>query len=115
MSLDVYLQEIKPVEIYWSGITHNLGKMADNVLVSEEPLLTLYDVLWRPDEHDFYYAHEISEHLDVGLNVLLSDPHFYRTFTPQNGWGDYEGLVKFVHDYRNACWNNPQSEIKVSR
>lgn len=118
MSLDVYLIETRPTDVYASGITHNLGKMADRVTVSfaeNGDELTLYDVLWRPDEHDFYYAHEIAEYLDIGLNILLSEPDYYRTFTPSNHWGSYEGLVKFVHDYRNACWNNPNSEIKVSR
>lgn len=28
MSLDVSLMEVKPTEVFWSNITHNLGKMA---------------------------------------------------------------------------------------
>jgi hypothetical protein len=118
MSLDVYLTETRPTNVYESNITHNLGKMADLVVVGFDDSgteITLYDVCWRPDEHGFVYAHEISEYLDMGLNILLSEPEYYKTFEPSNGWGSYKGLISFVHNYRNACWNNPQSEIKVSR
>jgi hypothetical protein len=118
MSLNVYLVETRPTDVYENGITHNLGKMAASVTVDfaeNGDELTLYDVLWRPDEHDLHYAHEIIDYLNIGLNMLQSEPEYYRTFTPQNHWGSYEGLVKFVHDYHKACGNNPMAEIKVSR
>ena len=62
MSLDVYLTKVMPTEVYSSNITHNLGKMANKVVLSNGK--TLYDILWRPDEHGFKYAREISELLD---------------------------------------------------
>jgi len=34
---------------------------------------------------------------------------------PKNGWGDYEGLVRFVKEYLKACIDYPDAEIKVSR
>lgn len=113
MSLDVSLLITKPTEVYSANITHNLGKMAAEVKLSNG--LTLYDVLWRPDEHGLYFSKEISELLDEGFNILLADPEKFKEFNPENGWGNYDGLVNFVYRYRNACWDTPDAEIGVSR
>jgi hypothetical protein len=77
--------------------------------------LTLYDVLWRPDEHGMQFARDIAEHLDRGMNLLMSDPELYKKWNPDNGWGRYDGLGHFVYKYRNACWDNPDAELSVSR
>ena len=45
MSLDVDLMVTQPVSVYSDNITHNLGKMADAVLLSNGN--TLYQVLWQ--------------------------------------------------------------------
>ena len=113
MSLDVDLMVVQPTSVYSSNITHNLGAMAREVKLSNDK--TLYDILWRPEEHGFYFAREISELLDEGWNILLSDPEKYKRYNPENGWGSYEGLCDFVYRYRNACWDNPEAELSVSR
>jgi len=113
MSLDVDLMLVKPVSVYESNITHNLGKMAAAVELNNG--MSLYDVLWRPDENELKFARDISDLLDEGWNILLSDPEKYKQFNPENGWGSYEGLCDFVYKYRNACWDTPEAEIKVCR
>jgi hypothetical protein len=113
MSLDVDLMVTRPVSIYSANITHNLGKMASEVRLSNGK--TLYDVLWRPDEHKFQTAADISELLDEGFNILLAFPEEYKKYNPENGWGSYDGLVEFVYRYRNACWDNPDAELSISR
>lgn len=113
MSLDVDLMVTKPCSVYSGNITHNLGKMAAEVKLSNGK--TLYDVLWRPDEHGYKLAEDISELLDEGFNILLADPAKFIAFNPSNHWGSYDGLVKFVYEYRNACWDNPDAELSVSR
>jgi len=113
MSLDVDLMITKPTSVYGGNITHNLGKMAGEVKLSND--LTLYDILWRPDEHGLKFAKEISELLNEGWNTLLSEPEHFKQWDPENGWGSYEGLVDFVYKYRNACWDNPDAELRVSR
>jgi hypothetical protein len=113
MSLDVDLMVIKPTSIFSMNITHNLGKMATAVVLSNGK--TLYDVLWRPEEHNYFTAEDISELLDEGFNILLSAPEEYKQYNPENGWGEYDGLVQFVYQYRNACWENPSAELRVSR
>jgi hypothetical protein len=61
MSLDVYLSKMMPTEVFTGNITHNLGKMADKVVLSNGQ--TLYQILWRPDECTPPYtkASEIAE------------------------------------------------------
>lgn len=113
MSLDVYLTQVQPTQVFEHNITHNLTKMASQVALSNGK--NLYEVLWRPDEHGFQYAKDIADLLDEGWNILQADPEFFSQFNPDNGWGSYEGLCIFVYEYRNACWNNPEAEIGVSR
>lgn len=115
MSLDVYLRQVMPTEVYSDNITHNLGKMATQVVLSNG--VTLYEILWRPDECNPPYtkAREIADLLDEAFNILLSDPEEYKKYNPENGWGTYDGLVNFVYKYRNACWDNPDAEIGVCR
>ena len=113
MSLDVDLMVVQPTSVYSGNITHNLGKMASEVKLSNG--LTLYEVLWRPDEHSLKFAKDISELLDEGWNILLSDPEYFMMFNPENGWGSYDGFQNFVYKYRNACWDNPDAELSISR
>lgn len=113
MSLDVDLMVTQPVSVYSGNITHNLNSMAAAVVLSNG--LTLYQVLWRPDEHGLKFASDISDMLDEGWNILLADPEKYKSYNPPNGWGSYDGLCNFVYNYRNGCWDNPDAELRVSR
>lgn len=125
MSLDVYLLE-KPKRVicvcsdcnnrhykkksecfYDSNITHNLGEMANKAGV--------YYALWRPEERGWKKAKDIIPVLEKGLKKLVSNPEKFKSFNPDNGWGDYQGLVSFVENYLEACKSHPNSEIKVSR
>jgi hypothetical protein len=107
MSLDVYLLETKPCEIYSANITHNLNKMAEKA--------GIYHHLWRPDEIGIEKAGQLIEPLTKGLDLLKKHPEQFREFNPKNGWGTYEGLVKFVKAYLDACKENPEATIEVSR
>jgi hypothetical protein len=113
MSLDVDLMVTQPVSVYEGNITHNLADMASHVELSNG--LTLYQVLWRPDEHELKFARDISDLLDEGWNILLADPEKYKKYNPPNGWGSYDGLERFVYNYRNACRDIPDAELRVSR
>jgi hypothetical protein len=113
MSLTVNLMVPQPVSVYDNNITHNLSKMASEVKLSNG--LSLYDVLWRPDEHELELAEDIAELLDEGWNILLSEPDRFKQLNPENGWGNYDNLCKFVYEYRTACWNEPNATIEVCR
>jgi len=100
-------QQYETDEVYSANITHNLGKMAEEV--------EIYKYLWRPDELGITKAKELIEPLREGLHKLKLEPDKYREFNPDNGWGTYEVLVKFVENYLNACYNYPNAEVSVSR
>jgi len=107
MSLDVSLTAIRPSVVFCYNITHNLTEMATDA--------GIYKHLWRPKEINITTAAQLIEPLRVGLELLRSDPERFKQFNPPNGWGDYDGLVKFVAAYLVACENNPDAEIYVSR
>jgi len=92
---------------YSANITHNLNKMADAA--------GIYKYLWRPDELGIKTADELIGPLRKGLALLQGDPEKYKRYNPPNGWGDYEGLVSFVHDYLAACQEYPDAIVSVWR
>ena len=107
MSLDVYLHAMRPVAVFEANITHNLIRMAEAA--------GLYKPLWRPDEIPVKTARELIPHLREGLAKLLDNREEMQQHNPSNGWGDYDGLVKFVRDYLAACEDNPDAEVSAWR
>lgn len=93
--------------VYNANITHNLGEMASEA--------GIYQYLWRPEELEITKAGQLIEPLEKGLQRLKDDPKYFQQFNPENGWGDYDGLVRFVEKYLEACKEYPQTEIEVSR
>jgi hypothetical protein len=51
--------------------------------------------------------------LAKGLADMTNNPKKYRAMNPKNGWGDYEGAVKFLGSLLSACIQNPNSYIEV--
>lgn len=94
-------------EVYWANITHNLNTMADEA--------GIYKELWRPDEIGITHARQLIAPLADGLGRLRSDPAKFKRFNPKNGWGDYNGLVRFVAGYLQACREHPNAEVSASR
>lgn len=145
MSLDLYLLGRKSKEmvmchscgyeheeevqeyLYEANITHNLGEMAEKA--------GIYEALWRPhrlrsdyniEEKDYkgesvfeesvkIQAKEIIPILETGLKDLKNRPSYFKEFNSPNGWGMYEHFVPFVENYLNACRENPDAIINVSR
>ena len=60
-------------------------------------------------------AEQLIAPLRVGLDVLRGDPKRFRQFNPENGWGDYEGLIEFVEEYLAACEMYPDADVSVWR
>jgi hypothetical protein len=101
------MAETDSTRVYSANITHNLGRMADAA--------GLYSYLWRPDEHGIATAQHLIEPLREGLARLQANPATYAPLNPANGWGTYEGLVRFVEQYLHACEQYPQAHVSVSR
>lgn len=110
---NVIAVEYETTEIYENNITHNLTDMADAVKITEN--LTLYDVIWRPEEQGIEKAGDLISYLNLGLIHLRDNPELYKTFNPSNGWGSYDVFVDFVESYYQACVEYPNAKIEVSR
>ena len=107
MSLDVYLEVVRPCRIYSGNVTHNLGKMADAA--------GIYQALWRPEELGISKAEQLIPLLQAGLALLKARPAKFKKFNPENGWGTYDGFVKFVEEYLAACGENQEAAVRVWR
>lgn len=94
--------------VYDANITHNLGRMAGECG-------RLYEALWRPDEQGWTHARDLIEPLRDGLAILQSDYDRLKELNPSNGWGSYDGLVRFTAGYLAACERWPDAEVEVSR
>lgn len=107
MSLDVALIMNRPVDVFNYSITHNLGLMAEKA--------GIYKHLWRPDELSISKAKDLIKPLTGGLELLKSSKEEFEKLNPENGWGNYDGLVKFVENYLEACKDYPNAKISVDR
>lgn len=105
MSLDVLLSAMVKSNVFSGNITHNLGNMADAA--------GIYEALWHPERIDIKTASQLIDPLKAGLDLLKSDPEKYKKLNPENGWGNYEGLVDFVERYLAACLEYPDAEIET--
>lgn len=99
--------EEREESVYQSNITHNLGLMADKA--------GIYEALWRPEEINIYKAKDIIELLETGLADLKLRSDYFKSFNPENGWGNYKVLISFVEDYIQACKEYPDSIIEICR
>lgn len=113
MSLDFYLETNvcehcgRSDEAGSFNITHNLNNMAAEADV--------YECLWRPDEHGYDTAGQIIKPLQDGITLMESDPARFKKHNPENGWGDYDGFVKFCKQVLKSCESNPDATITISR
>lgn len=109
MSLDVSLQAVRTrtETVFSANITHNLNKMAGEA--------GIYEALWRPEEVGITTAVQLIEPLRKGLALLRSDPERFKKLNPKNGWGDYDGLVRWVAEYLEACEANPDATVEADR
>lgn len=93
--------------VYDANITHNLNTMAG--------VAGIYMPLWRPEEIGIDTAEQLIEPLEKGLAELRADPDKYKVYNPDNGWGNYDLLVRFVENYLDACKTHPKAKVDVSR
>jgi hypothetical protein len=101
------LEQHQRKEVFTARITHNLGIMAEQA--------NLYQVLWCPEELAIIKASQLIPYLENGLAVLQADPNKFYRYDPPNNWGSYEGLVRFVSKYLDACKEHPDAVVEASR
>lgn len=102
----------------WSGnITHNLGAMASHVPIEIDGVsTTLYQICWRPNEvFDEPTTTKILPFLIKGICYMLEHRKDLLQYNPKNGWGSYNGFMKFLLNYKQACEDNEDCKIYISR
>jgi hypothetical protein len=108
MSLDVYIEAVRPTTVFEWNITHNLVEMA--IAVSED----FYKAIWHPEDLGIETAEQLHNYLFDGLIELKANPEYYKKFNPENGWRGYDSLVRFVEHYLQACKDNPDGKITAN-
>lgn len=113
MSLVFYLDcQHCGTHLFSKNITHNLNEMAE--------ACGLYDVLWhassvvdgKPVQPK---ASTLTDQIEKGLQELIADPEKYKQYNPDNGWGDYDGLVEFAATCLEACKQFPDAAVWCCR
>jgi hypothetical protein len=103
----VVMTSVDSADVYSANITGNLSKMAAEA--------GLYQALWEPHLFGIFTAQQLITPLRDGLALLRRDPERFKPFNPENGWGNYEGLVQFIADYLAACEQHPTAKVSVWR
>ena len=105
-------------EVRWSAnITHNLGQMASHIPVKfGDKDTTLYYACWRPEEIGAKTVRDILPMLIQGLHYMIDHRKKLVQYNAPNGWGTYEGFMKFLLNYKQACEDNdPDCLITTDR
>jgi len=105
MSLGIYLTAIRTVDVYDGNITGNLVPMAKAAGICEH--------LWSPHRLGITTAEQLIGPLRQALAKLTDDPEYFQGYNPPNGWGDYDGFVRFIGEYLDACESNPDAKVHV--
>lgn len=44
---------------------------------------------------------------------MVADPEKYRAMNPPNGWGDYEGALRYLQGIGEMCAEHPKAKLAV--
>ena len=110
MSLDIGLyvevdtggEEPHFVDLYSANYTGNVCPMWE--------MADVYEALYDSDKVE---ASAIIPILEDGIQDMLAYATDYRKLNPPNGWGDYEGALKFLQRLLGACYLHPKALIHV--
>jgi hypothetical protein len=100
-------EKIRLAEPAWEdsvNITHNLGKMAQE--------LGVYYLLWRGA--DVTVASDMLEKLRAAILALETTPEEYHRYDAPNGWGKLEHFLKFLKTLEGMCREHPEAEVIIS-
>lgn len=106
MSLDIYISN-EHGETLAGGIniTHNLRNMAIAA--------GLYDAMWQSCDAP---AETLVPALVDGIIYMnRNKAELVEKYSPANGWGNWEGLVKAANDLLDLCLKNPDGLVQSCR
>lgn len=94
----------EPVSVADFNITSNVGGMFCMALGRKEGIKYL----------DGERATHALFSVEIMLAAFISDPAFFRTLNPTNGWGDSLAAYVFLTKLRDACLAHPATTVRVS-
>lgn len=56
-------------------------------------------------------SNEILPHIEGIIRIMESDPNRFKAMNPENGWGNYEGALKWMKEIRIAILLSPDAAI----
>ena len=59
-------------------------------------------------------AKDVKPLLDRGIELLKQDPDKYRAMNPENGWGSYDEMLKWLHQIQIAVDEYPEATVSVT-
>ena len=121
MSLNIYFLDKDGNDIEIESrlqVTHNL-----NSIVSEVGLIVgkfYYEMIWRPDElfdceNGKVKVKDVLTHLPSLIGDLVSYQDRLEKHLPENGYGSFEWLYKFLCDYLKECCLHQNAYIYCCR
>lgn len=111
-------EEAFHLEETWHGnITHNLNEMANHIPIKlKDRETTLYYICWRPEElFETPTTDLVLEGLLQGIWFMIYHRKELLKYNSPNGWGTYDGFMKFLLNYKQACEDNPDCIIEADR
>lgn len=110
MSLGIYLSvtvdtggaEPHTFELWEASPTYNLTRMwkAAGLNLSE----------WEGRS-----ASECVRELQLAVERMEADPDKFKALNPPNGWGDYDGLLEVLTEFRDHCEAHPKAKVTLWR
>lgn len=105
MSVWVHLTDTETGEELFSwNITDNLGEMAGAA--------GIYLHIWDPQEAGIEKARHLIAPLSEGIKSLIVERQDLLKYSPANGWGTHDDLVKFAFAYALACCDYPDAAAR---
>jgi len=77
--------------------------------------ISVYDCLWRPEEHGYNTTEQIIPLLENGKLLLEAHPNRAKEYCLLNGWGTYETFCKFLNNVLAHCIKHPHYLIEANR
>jgi len=102
MSLNFIVSITSPHEVIDANITHNVNKMWIKA--------GIYDELYKSEGKK---VSEVIGKLEVGLTKMIIDSKGYTELNPENGWGSYDGAVKWLTNLIMELKKYPDGIIEI--
>ena len=121
MSLSIYFLDNDGEDVEQQvclNITHNLNKVVDacGKLVGK----SYYEVIWRPDtltglENGKVPVLFIVSYLPDLIRDLIKYESVLTQYLPENGYGTFEWLIKFLCNYLKECYTYKNEYVYCCR